>query len=330
MDELIESLKLYFEPDHGTEFKPFTRLPIELRLKIWRLTWTPKKIWANKALFECIDEPFHELQHDYSLPDGNLPVTAWVNKESRKETLRFYRKFADSQYYVFDSYFNAEIDSLKVDVCARSLFRSFSPTELLGVKRLWISPGLYYFDWAHHFREGWDSFWFGTPYLDHDQPEYKSIGTLLHYVKPRYLSSLVHLNFKGNRIIRVDKFREDIRCSFRSLFFRYRDRKGGIRIVPKISVHRPRWDPNYPEVNWKTRLREIYGVNALHYLVGFDIFFLGPREAACIQGEEPAAKHRVWLDFVSIYLWHAIKPERLLEADGVTGFRTDPQDSFLL
>ncbi|KAK7953286.1 hypothetical protein PG988_013980 [Apiospora saccharicola] len=329
MDELMEfmeSLKLYFESEHGTEFKPFTRLPIELRLKIWRLTWKPKEIWANKALFECFDE---EFKHHYTLPDGNLPVTAWVNQESRKETLRFYRKLAESQYYVFDSYFNPEMDSLQLDVCARSLFRSFSPAHLLGVQRLTISAGLYYFEWAHHFREGWDSFWFGTPYLDHDQPEYQSIGTLLHYVKPRYLSSLVHLNFEGNRNIQVDRFREDMRRSFRSLFFRYRDGKGGIRIVPKIWVHRPRW-MNYPEEHWKTRTRRVYGVNSVHYLVGFDIFFLGPREAACIQGEEPAAKHRVWLDFVSIYLWHALKPQRLLEADGVTGFRTDPQDSFLL
>ncbi|KAK8001149.1 hypothetical protein PG991_013371 [Apiospora marii] len=332
MDEIMEfmdSLKLYFEPpDNGTEFKPFSRLPIELRLKIWRSTWTPKEIWVKKALFKCFDE---EFKHPYPLPDANLPVTAWVNQESRKETLRLYRTIPDSEYYTFDSYFNAKMDSLKLDVCARSLFRSFDPVHLLGVQRLTISAGLYYFDWAHHFKEGWDAFWFNTPYVDHVQPEYQTIGALLHYVKPRHLSSLVHLKFDGNRALQTNEFREDMRNSIRPLFFRYRGGKGGIQIVPIAYRERTIERLHTGKSHTKKWFKKVCGAADPIILTGFEIFFLGPREAACIQDKaEPAANHRVWLDFVSIYLWHALKPERLLDADGVASFRTDPQASYLL
>lgn len=165
---------------------------------------------------------------------------------------------------------NAEMDSLRLEVYARSLFRSFSPVHLLGVQNLTIFTGLRYFDWAHHFREGWDSYWFETPYFDHDQPEYQTIGTLLHYVKPRYLSSVVHLKFDGNRIIEVGQFRQDMRGSLRPLFFRYRNGEGGVRIVPIKLSQRLKW--------WNTEF-------GWRHLVGFEIFFLGPREAVRFQGK---------------------------------------------
>ncbi|KAK8001151.1 hypothetical protein PG991_013373 [Apiospora marii] len=109
--DLMESFKLFFDPEvdeYGTEFQPFSRLPTELRLKIWRANWEPKAIWPQNALYAPGDP-------GYPPPQANLPVTARINQESRDETLRMYRKISHMGLHIFRSYFNIKIDTLHLD-----------------------------------------------------------------------------------------------------------------------------------------------------------------------------------------------------------------------
>ncbi|KAK8062895.1 hypothetical protein PG997_014992 [Apiospora hydei] len=136
----------------GAEFKPFPRLPIELRLKIWRATWIPKEVWPKKCLFLAETEYGHIYNQTHgevsSPPDGSLPVTARVNQESRNETLRMYRKIPSTDCWAFCSFFNQEIDFLRVYSCARRICSStLNPTHLLGVRRLIIAT-CFHFNWG--------------------------------------------------------------------------------------------------------------------------------------------------------------------------------------
>jgi hypothetical protein len=59
-----------------------TKLPLELRQKIWR------ELFPSRGRVK-IDLKFHR-DHKYSIIPSYIPVTLWVNRESRAETLRNY------------------------------------------------------------------------------------------------------------------------------------------------------------------------------------------------------------------------------------------------
>ncbi|KAK8851186.1 hypothetical protein PGQ11_013665 [Apiospora arundinis] len=335
MDDLVdlkESLKSVSEPNDKlstvlTEFNLFSRLSVELRLKIWRATWTSKEIWQKACLVKEYDH--HQYSQAYKdvrpgLPDGNLPVTAWVNQESREETLRVYRKIPGTDFWSFDSYFNMEIDSLRLFSCTRRICSTLTPSHLLGVQRL-IIDSCFYWNWGGTFTDDdeWDDKWFRTSYCEHDQPEYITIGNLVHYFKTRYMPSLSYLRMQGHCIpFRIEDdgkelVREDMRDSLRPLFFRYKEGAGGLQIVPLITVEPDRYLFLEPD-RWFI----------VKELDGFEILFLGSRKDE--EQYEPAAKHRTWLEFISIILWTALKPEAFLDEDGINGYLIDRQEDYLL
>ncbi|KAK6860429.1 hypothetical protein PG995_004065 [Apiospora arundinis] len=333
MDDLMdlkESLKSFSEPNDElstvlAEFKPFSRLPVELRLKIWRATWTSKEIWQKEFLVK--EDDHHQYSQAYKdvrpgLPEGNLPVTAWVNQESREETLRVYRKIPGTDFWSFDSYFNMEIDSLRLFSCTRRICSTLTPSHLLGVQRLTIDS-CFYWSWWGNFIDTWDMEWFKTTYCEHERPEYMTIENLLHYFKTQYMPSLTYLRMQGHCIPFMieedgkDMVREDMRDSLRPLFFRYKEGAGGLQIVPLITVE-PVCNPVFQPDRWWI----------VKTLVGFEILFLGSRKDE--DQYEPAAKHQTWLEFISINLWTALKPEAFLDEDGINGYLTDRQEDYLL
>ncbi|KAK8036136.1 hypothetical protein PG993_008750 [Apiospora rasikravindrae] len=242
----------------GAEFKPFPRLPIELRLKILRLL-----------------------------------------------DLRFL--------------FNKEIDFLRLYSCTRRICSTLTSTHLRGVQRLTVAT-CFHWNWAHNFNDGWDLYWFKESYGAHSRPEHRTIGTLLHYFKARYLPDLVHLKLEqhdgpGFELGALANVREDLRDSIRPLFFRYKEGAGGVEIIPLVEadIIPETYPPRYKRI--------------LSMLKGFEIFFLGPGETSCLLAE-PAAKHQVWLETVGITLWDVFAPHYFMDKDGINGYATDRQADY--
>lgn len=89
-------------------FHPFARLPLELRLRIWRQQFPAPQIIKNVSANywgSWNGKPFSS--HHRRIKQ---PVTLYVNHESRVETLRAYRNLSDS-----------------LDTCKRPLY--FSPAH---------------------------------------------------------------------------------------------------------------------------------------------------------------------------------------------------------
>jgi hypothetical protein len=71
-------------------FPLFPNLPTELRLQIWRLSF-PRGRQVNFAAFRTNISPRHsEVIRKQDLLSSPLPITLFVNKESRKETMKHY------------------------------------------------------------------------------------------------------------------------------------------------------------------------------------------------------------------------------------------------
>ncbi|KAI0521761.1 hypothetical protein F5B22DRAFT_643353 [Xylaria bambusicola] len=110
------------------EFRLFPRLPTEIRWMIWRCTWTPKTVEVElkvpAPIIRCPDDGYDRLP---CITDSSgmevLPISSQVNKESRHETLMFYRpsfvrddgvwKVQDGHsYFNGYCYFNFHLDNL--------------------------------------------------------------------------------------------------------------------------------------------------------------------------------------------------------------------------
>lgn len=105
-------------PITETNFHPFPRLPIEVRLKIWHLSFTPRfvvlTVKANKAesahvpwgsVAKCKEHPFKEL----------IPAVLHTHRESRTDGLEFYTLFESDAFEA--TYVNLDIDTLHVRHC---------------------------------------------------------------------------------------------------------------------------------------------------------------------------------------------------------------------
>ncbi|KAF8863000.1 hypothetical protein BDZ45DRAFT_798628 [Acephala macrosclerotiorum] len=87
------------EPDPA--FTLFPRLPIELRLRIWRLALPGARC---VSLYTENDIPTAGLKHYYTaILNQRLPITLQVNVESRTETLRHYQILYQSDAPGFNS-----------------------------------------------------------------------------------------------------------------------------------------------------------------------------------------------------------------------------------
>ncbi|RYC62274.1 hypothetical protein CHU98_g3943 [Xylaria longipes] len=85
-------------------FHLFGQLPTELRLQIWAYTWKPRTV----ALYPVADDDF---LRPMDRKKNRLPASAYVNSESRSETLRYYykRSFAERDDF---RWFNFGLDTL--------------------------------------------------------------------------------------------------------------------------------------------------------------------------------------------------------------------------
>ncbi|KAK8092889.1 hypothetical protein PG999_014476 [Apiospora kogelbergensis] len=290
------ALKWVSKPFEPAEFKQFSRLPVEVRLMIWRASWTPKVIQSK-----AVATRGHDHVHSYpGKPKRNLPVTLWVNRESRKETRRWYRKITNQ---FVDSYFNEEMDTLRLYSCK---LNTLGPSTLFRVQSLILSTC------------DSDSYWLQTP---RNQPQYMTMGNLLHNFKPRYMPSLTHLKLEA-REYEIGKVRKALRDSIRRpLFFRYEGGAGGVWIVPNLEWRR--CSNGGPHTRYSCKL-------ICPYLMGIEVYFWGPRKAACfIREEARAAKHRAWLQFVSFTLWRALVLGLPLAKDAVDALVTGRQTDYL-
>jgi hypothetical protein len=111
----------------------FTTLPAELRVKIYKMTWEPRRVtlvrsWlagqddlreyqfrartSDAYIYEFFDE---DQVTTTTTSTAQLPVTFWINKESRYETLRHYEiAFACPKNGNSTVYFNFAIDELEI------------------------------------------------------------------------------------------------------------------------------------------------------------------------------------------------------------------------
>ncbi|KAF2963866.1 hypothetical protein GQX73_g9702 [Xylaria multiplex] len=120
------------------EFHLFGQLPTELRLQIWAYTWEPRTV------------SLYAIDRDHFLRPGGknlLPASAYVNYESRKETLRYYKRcFAHPDKSDF-RWFNFRLDTLCL--AANLPFLNIDPNDLKQVQRLIVpdeNPGTTFAD----------------------------------------------------------------------------------------------------------------------------------------------------------------------------------------
>ncbi|KAI1823735.1 hypothetical protein F4861DRAFT_549488 [Xylaria intraflava] len=114
-------------------FHHFGRLPSELRLKIWVHSWEPKTI----TIFPSNTGHFILRRTPNKKDINRLPSSAYVNAESRSETLRYYKRcFAQRDKSDF-RWFNFRLDTLCVaGDCHLKKLRFLDPNDLKKVQRL--------------------------------------------------------------------------------------------------------------------------------------------------------------------------------------------------
>lgn len=138
------------EPGDGDEHREptnFSAIPAELRLAIYKRTWEPRRVpiyreWVSPRSFKelrrrsrrqvkQVDDYFGDTDiTTVTTSSAQLPVTLWINAESRDETLRHYQiSFARSRNGRSHVYFNFDIDELEIP-------RHCSPLQAIGREEL--------------------------------------------------------------------------------------------------------------------------------------------------------------------------------------------------
>ncbi|KAK7993857.1 hypothetical protein PG989_007238 [Apiospora arundinis] len=217
-----KELDLY-EAAKTAQFLPFSRLPLELRLQIWRATWEPDSVGPYDLTTHDRQryEPIYEIV-------SKLPITSRVSQESRKETLTMYKMVPNTSVYIFRAYMNYHIDAFELDCIYKSLCPSMSREHLRQVERLTLrtsavpDEGFYDAD------------------LSPEDISYKTLDNFLYYAKPRYFASLRHLSIcLPTMALSIDEVRDDMSQSIcRPLLFRT---KNGEALRFKPMLHRPHY-----------------------------------------------------------------------------------------
>ncbi|KAK5634587.1 hypothetical protein RRF57_010300 [Xylaria bambusicola] len=110
------------------EFHLFPNLPIEIRWMVWHYTWEPKTVEVFECVYGCgIVDRYTKW----------LPISSQVHKESRRETLMFYKSaFTNAQNrYCF---FNFDLDNLLNNSC-RHMLRWLDSDDCQQLQRLSVS-----------------------------------------------------------------------------------------------------------------------------------------------------------------------------------------------
>lgn len=143
--------------DDATATATFNTLPAEIRVKIYAMCWKPRRVTLARCWLEGPDDLLgHELyartqemnvydsfdEDDVttvSTSTAPLPVTLWINQESRFETLRYYEiAFACPRNGSSQVYFNFRIDELEIR--QHGDLRSIINREDLGKLKALIIP----------------------------------------------------------------------------------------------------------------------------------------------------------------------------------------------
>ncbi|KAI0018562.1 hypothetical protein F4780DRAFT_781249 [Xylariomycetidae sp. FL0641] len=95
-------------------FEPFKYLPTELRRAIWRFTWVPRDV-------VIMVYALNHFQDCRWRPKAPLPASGYVCRESRDETLRYYKRCFESRVTRRHTFFNYEINNLFVLITRRLL-----------------------------------------------------------------------------------------------------------------------------------------------------------------------------------------------------------------
>lgn len=144
---------------NATTTTTFNDLPAELRVKIYAMSWEPRRVNLTRSWLEgpedLLEYEFFARtghQHIYELFDEDdvttvststapLPVTLWINHESRHETLRYYEiAFACPRNGSSQVYFNFRIDELEIRQHA-DLKSVINREDLAKVKALIVPMG---------------------------------------------------------------------------------------------------------------------------------------------------------------------------------------------
>ncbi|KAF8863002.1 hypothetical protein BDZ45DRAFT_798630 [Acephala macrosclerotiorum] len=147
--------QLYLQLGKNLKFDPFPKLPIELRVKIWRYGFPrPRHVCLETGygidinIFRgCSSSSTKKVRNYHNFITRPLPITLKINKESRLETLRHYTVL-----------FQGDVDGLKAnlpnvyarpfcfDLARDSLFMGFTEHISLPAGSEWIGKWLEYLD----------------------------------------------------------------------------------------------------------------------------------------------------------------------------------------
>ncbi|KAF8855908.1 hypothetical protein BDZ45DRAFT_692266 [Acephala macrosclerotiorum] len=103
--DIMNTVSLRGTEEQQPEFPLFEKLPDEIQITIWRMSFKPRFVdlrFSRKA---------QSTQYDLS---ASLPVALHVNTLSREESKKHYKILFVNKYCQRATYFNAEIDTLQV------------------------------------------------------------------------------------------------------------------------------------------------------------------------------------------------------------------------
>ncbi|KAK7993872.1 P-loop containing nucleoside triphosphate hydrolase protein [Apiospora arundinis] len=276
-------------------FTLFPKLPAWIRCRIWRMTWTRRLHIHMYSGQLSIDEPDLDFS---ALPKTGLPVSAYVNRESRSCTLQRYHKIPDSRYVTFKTSINFKLDVLYID---HFLNRASVYPDVLfkKIERLVVVMHLMIQRYRPEFQQPIPSevpeCWLKGccfPETDH-----RTFNNFIHYIFKRYFPKVKKIYFmlmEGMSDehtpypLRLHQINPDIVPSIRTFFIRTPDGRG---LEFSSSFER------------RTTLREI------------KIRVVGEREAAKRKDDENPTDHQTFLDYLGVCFWNVFSPEWLLKGD---------------
>ncbi|KAF7954077.1 hypothetical protein EAE96_005210 [Botrytis aclada] len=121
-------------PPKGLSFTCFSRLPPEIRSKIWQSAFEGRTVTlhvhsANQCCYSRSLIP-REIKITLGLVQAKMPKTLWVNRESREVTLIQYKDLIQNPALFRDPvYFNSDLDAMALEV--------YYPTRP-GKDRSWV------------------------------------------------------------------------------------------------------------------------------------------------------------------------------------------------
>lgn len=121
-------------------------LSAELRLRIWRACWEPRRVEVHHYVQDRFIDEIVPLSTTTFRSTAPLPITLRICSESRLETLRYYSLAFASELNSPEIYFNFNIDCLYIKEADMfrhpSCITRFPPRDVRRVKRLAV-PDMY-------------------------------------------------------------------------------------------------------------------------------------------------------------------------------------------